>query len=125
MTTFSLVVRILVMGSYVHAQSKLFASKIIDLSQFLCTEKSECDLSKQILQSGTKLSKNISIAQTAETKDDFAFNLKAGLKQAKETNELLNRLFKNKYLTESEYQSLSSECSEIQTIISAILGVLD
>ena len=48
-----------------------FAIRIIKLYQYLCNEKKEFTLSKQLLRSGTSIGAMISEAEHAESKNDF------------------------------------------------------
>lgn len=48
-------------------KSKKFAVKIVNLYKYLCDEKKEYVLSKQILRSGTSIGANIAESECAET----------------------------------------------------------
>lgn len=52
-------------------KSFLFALRIVKLCKFLCDEKREFVLSKQLLRSGTSVGANIREAQNAQSKADF------------------------------------------------------
>ena len=52
-------------------KSKRFAIRIVKLYQFLCEEKKEYVLSKQILRSGTSIGANLAEAETASSRKDF------------------------------------------------------
>ena len=52
-------------------KNKAFALRIIKLYQFLCLEKKEYVLSKQILRSGTSIGANVKEAICGHSKADF------------------------------------------------------
>ena len=59
------------MDSSIRENSKLFAIRIVKLYRYLCSEKKEYVLSKQLLCSGTSIGANIVEAQAAVSKKDF------------------------------------------------------
>ena len=66
-------------------KSKLFAIRIIRLYQFLCGEKKEFVLSKQVLRSGTSIGANVRESVRGQSKPDFYSKLNIALKEADET----------------------------------------
>ena len=48
-----------------------FAVRIVKLYQYLCDEKKEYTLSKQILRSGTSIGANLAEAENAISRKDF------------------------------------------------------
>ncbi len=66
-------------------KSKMFAIRIIRLYQYLCNEKNEYVLSKQLLRSGTSIGANIKEAIRGQSKPDFASKMNIALKEASET----------------------------------------
>ena len=69
----------------VRRKSLLFARRIVMLCQYLCEEKREYVLSKQLLRSGTSIGANISEAQYASSRKDFLNKLYIALKESAET----------------------------------------
>ena len=59
------------MESTVRDKSKMFAIRIVKLYRYLCDEKKEWVLSKQLLRSGTSIGANIVEAQAAVSRKDF------------------------------------------------------
>ena len=55
----------------VFEKSKKFSLRIIKLYKYLCSEKKEFVLSKQILRSGTSIGANIAEAEYGISKKDF------------------------------------------------------
>ena len=52
-------------------KSKAFAVRIIKFYQYLCDEKKEFVLSKQLLRSGTSIGANARESKNAQSKADF------------------------------------------------------
>ena len=48
-----------------------FAIRVVNLYKFLCKDKKEYILSKQLLRSGTSIGANINEAQAGQSKNDF------------------------------------------------------
>ena len=62
-----------------------FAIRIINLYKYLCEEKKEFVLSKQLLRSGTSIGANIKEAIQGQSKKDFLSKMNISLKEASET----------------------------------------
>ena len=100
-------------------KSKAFAVRIIRMYQFLCEEKHEYILSKQILRSGTSIGANIREAKRAQSTADFKAKLFISLKEAEETEYWLELLVETDYITTEMYDSIYSDCEEIIKILVA------
>ena len=103
----------------VFVKSKQFAVRIINLYKYLCDEKKEYVLSKQILRSGTSIGANIAESEYAQSRKDFLSKLYIALKECAETIYWLDLLYETDYLSEKEYQSLKDDCEEIRKILSS------
>lgn len=57
-------------------KSKSFALRIIRLYRYLCSEKNEYILSKQLLRSGTSIGANVKEAIRGQSKADFYANMR-------------------------------------------------
>ena len=55
----------------VQIKSYAFAIKIVELYKYLCEEKKEYTLSKQVLRSGTSIGANIEEAIGGQSRKDF------------------------------------------------------
>ena len=97
-----------------------FAIRIVKLYQFLTTQKSEFVMSKQLLRCGTSIGANISEAQYAQSRADFLSKMKIALKEANETHYWLRLLYRTDYLSEVQFQSLSSDIEELLRLLTAI-----
>jgi len=96
-----------------------FAIRIIKLYKYLCNEKHEFVLSKQILKSGTSIGANIAEAEYAISRNDFISKLYIALKETSETLYWLKLLYKTEYLSKQQYESLFDSCEEIRKLLSS------
>lgn len=100
-------------------KSKRFAVRIVRLYQYLCEEKREFVLSKQILRSGTSIGANLAEAECAISKKDFLSKIYIALKECSETLYWLELLTETDYLSEQEFESLNADCDELRRMLSA------
>ena len=108
----------------VACKSKRFAIRTVKLYKYLCEEKKEYVLSKQLLRSGTSIGANIAESECAISKKDFLAKLYIAFKEASETLYWLDLLFETEYLTEQEYRSVRADCEEIRKMLSAATKTL-
>jgi four helix bundle protein len=101
-----------------------FAIRIVNLYKYLCGEKREFVMSKQILRSGTSIGANVSESKNAQTDPDYLTKMNIALKEADETQYWLEILFQSKYITETEYNSLNQDLREIIAILVSIVKKL-
>ena len=101
-------------------KSKLFAIRIVHLYQYLCSEKTEFVLSKQLLRSGTSIGANVSEAQRGQSKADFTAKMCIALKEANESDYWLKLLYRTDYLTEVQYQSIQKDMQELLGLLTSI-----
>ena len=111
-------------NNIVYEKSLNFAVRIVKVYQFLCSEKKEYTMSKQLLRSGTSIGANISEAGSAESRPDFIHKLAISQKEAYETRYWLILLHRTGYLTEKQFQSLISDCYDLIRLLSAIAVTL-
>ena len=107
------------MESSSRVKSKAFALRIVKLYQFLCNEKNEYVLSKQILRSGTSIGVNLSEAEFAVSKSDFRSKQFIALKECGETRYWLELLFESGYINEKLYKSFAADCQELIHMLAA------
>lgn len=100
-------------------KSKKFAVRTVNLYKYLCDEKKEFVLSKQILRSGTSIGANIAESECAISKKDFVNKIYIALKECAETIYWLDLLYETDYLSEKEYNSIKTECVEMRKMMSA------
>ena len=105
--------------SVVREKSLLFAVRIVKLYQFLCDEKKEYTLSRQILKSGTSIGANLAEARAAISRKDFLSKLYIALKECLETLYWLELLKETDFLTQEQYLSLYNDCEELRKMLSS------
>ena len=97
----------------IYKLSKAFALRIIKLYTYLCDEKKEFVISKQVYRSGTSIGANIAESIYAQSEADYINKLKISLKEASETKYWLELLYESEYINEALFHSLSNELSII------------
>ena len=104
----------------IRTKSMSFAKRIVYAYRYLCDEKKEYVLSKQLLRSGTSIGANIAEAQYGSSRKDFLNKLYISLKECAETLYWLELLYSCDYFSCSEYESLRSDCDELRKLLSSI-----
>jgi four helix bundle protein len=102
-------------------KSYSFSLRIIKLYKFLCENKKEFVMSKQILRSGTSIGANVNESQAAETKNDFIHKLGISAKEIRETEYWLKLLKDSEYIEENSFNSLIQDCGELRKIVNSII----
>ena len=102
-------------------KSFAFAVRVVKLYQYLCAEKKEFVLSKQLLRSGTSVGAMVREAEHAETKNDFKHKMGIAQKEINETIYWLELLKETDYLTQEQFESINTDAVEIIKLITAIL----
>lgn len=100
-------------------KSKKFAIRIVNLYRYLCDQKKEFVLSKQLLRSGTSIGANLAEADSAFSEKDFLAKVYIAFKECTETAYWLELLFDTSYLTEEQYKSISNDCEELKKMLSS------
>ena len=100
-------------------KSIVFAKRIIKLYKYLCDDKKEFVLSKQLLRSGTSIGANISEAECGISKKDFLAKMYIAFKECAETQYWLELLLDD-YITKNEYNSIKNDCDELMKMLTAI-----
>ncbi len=100
-------------------KSKRFAIRIVKLYRYLCEEKKEFVMSKQILRCGTSIGANLSESIAAISKKDFMAKVYIALKECSETLYWLELLKDTDYITEDMYRSMQGDCEEIRKMLSS------
>ena len=83
-------------------KSKAFALRVIRLYKYLCDEKKEYILSKQLMRSGTSIGANIAEAFYGQSEADFISKLSIAQKETGETMYWLELLHKSDFLKHNE-----------------------
>lgn len=98
-----------------------FAVRIVNLYKYLCDEKREFTLSKQLLRSGTSIGANAHEAHNGQSKKDFLAKMYVSFKEASETEYWLILLMRTDYLTKEQGESILNDCIEIKKILTSII----
>ena len=94
-----------------------FAVRIIKLYKYLCDEKKEFVLSKQVLRSGTSVGALLREAEHAESKADFVHKLAIAQKEINETIYWLELMCETEYILAKEFDSINLNAVEILKMI--------
>ena len=100
-------------------KSKAFAVRIVKLYRFLCDEKKESVLSRQLLRSGTSIGANLAESECAISRNDFLAKVYIALKETSETQYWLELLYKTDYLSQNQFESLAKDAEELRKMLSA------
>jgi four helix bundle protein len=100
-----------------------FSVRVVRLYKYLCKEKKEYVLSKQLLRSGTSIGANINEAQAGQSKNDFIAKMAIASKEARESKYWIDLLVKTDYLNASSEhtKSLKNEIEEIIKLLTSIV----
>jgi len=98
-----------------------FAVRVVKLYQFLCRERKEFVLSKQLLRSGTGIGANIEEALQAQSKRDYLSKVNIALKEANESLYWIRLLHAAELLDDKQKESIFNDCNEIISILVAIV----
>lgn len=95
----------------------MFAIRIVNMYKYLCENKKEYVMSKQLLRSGTSIGANVREAKRAQSTPDFYTKLTIALKEADETTYWLDLLHETGYLSQIEYDDVVKDCEELLRIL--------
>jgi len=109
------------MGNVVKDKSFAFAVQVVNLYRYLCDEKKEFVLSKQLLRSGTAIGALVREAEQAESKPDFVHKMAIALKEANETEYWILLLRETCYLNENEAESIINDNKELLKLLTSII----
>ena len=101
-----------------------FAVRIVRFYKYLCEEKKEYILSKQILRSGTSIGANVRESRNAQSRADFIRKLNIALKEADETDYWLELMEKSEIIKSNQIADLKSDLNEITAILVKSLKTL-
>jgi len=105
------------------AKSFDFSVRIVKLYKYLCREKKEYILYKQLLRCGTSIGANVNEAQAGQTKADFIAKISIASKEARESKYWIDLLIKTDYLNinDNYVQSLQKDIEEIIKLLTSIV----
>ncbi|MFN0138932.1 MAG: four helix bundle protein [Pyrinomonadaceae bacterium] len=99
--------------SILRDKSYAFAIRIVELNRFLCSNKKEYVLSKQLLRSGTAIGALIREAEFGQSRADFRNKMNIALKEANETHYWLSLLKDTNHIDQKGFESISQDCMEL------------
>ncbi len=108
------------MDNAIKVQSKAFAIRIVRLYRYLCDEKKEWILSKQLLRSGTSIGANVIEALAAISKKEFLSKMYISFKECCETEYWLELLHDTDFLSDDEFESINQDNMALKKILSSI-----
>ncbi|PZX20122.1 four helix bundle protein [Breznakibacter xylanolyticus] len=109
------------MENIVKNKSFAFAVRVVKLYKFLCEEKKEFVLSKQLLRSGTSVGAMVREAEHSESKADFIHKMAIAQKEINETLYWLELLKETEYITHQQFESINKDAIEIIKLITSII----
>lgn len=109
------------MGNVISDKSKAFAVRIVKLYQYLCADKKEFVLSKQLLRCGTSIGANVKEAIRGQSKPDFISKMSIALKEASETEYWLELLYETGFLDKKQFDSIYADNQELLKILTSIV----
>ena len=105
----------------VREKSFKFAVRVVNLYKVLVNERKEFVISKQILRSGTSVGANIREAMNAESNADFIHKFAIAQKECDESCYWLELLLETEFISETEFNSIYENASELLKIIRSII----
>ena len=107
-------------------KSFIFAVNIVKLYQYLCDNKKEYVLSKQLLRCGTSIGANVNEAQAAQSSNDFIAKISIASKEARECQYWINLLLETGFLSLSEERTsiVQREITEIVKLLTSIVKTM-
>ena len=102
-------------------KSKAFAVRIIKLYKYLCDDKKEFTLSKQLLRSGTSIGANVKEAIRGQSKPDFISKMSIALKEASETEYWIELLYETEYISRTQFKSIYADNQELIKLLMSIV----
>ena len=109
------------MANEILSKSYRFSVRIVKLCNYINDTKHESVLTRQLLRCGTSIGANVAESEHAQSRADFTSKLNIALKEAAETDYWLRLLHESDYLSDKEFQSVFSDCKEIERLLASIV----
>jgi len=107
--------------SVLKEKSFRFAIRIVNLYKYLCEDKKEYILSKQLLRSGTSVGAMVREAEFAESINDFIHKMCIAQKEINETIYWLELLKETEYISNKEFESINDDAVETIKLITSTI----
>ena len=108
--------------SVVYKKAFKFSIRIVKLYKYLCNEKKEYLIAKQLLRSGTSIAANIREGLEGQSKRDFISKLSISLKEAAETEYWLDLLLATEILNDKQLNSIAKDIEELIKMLTSIIN---
>jgi four helix bundle protein len=105
--------------SILREKSFRFAVRIVNLYKYLCEEKKEFVMSKQLLKCGTSVGAMVREAEHSESKADFVHKMAIAQKECNETIYWLELLNATEYISNKEFESINADAVELIKMITS------
>lgn len=102
-------------------KSLKFAVRIVHLYKYLCDNKKEFVMSKQLLRSGTAIGALYREAEHSESDADFIHKMAIAQKECNETLYWLELLKATDYISEKEYTNINNDAIQFIMLITSII----
>lgn len=102
-------------------KSYKFAVRCVNLYKYLCEEKHDYVIGKQLLRSGTSIGANVKEAIRGISKAEFRAKMSISLKEASESEFWIELLRDTEYITKEEAESLLNDCGELLRLLMSIV----
>ncbi|MBO4464954.1 MAG: four helix bundle protein [Prevotella sp.] len=103
------------------AKSYSFAVRCVKLYKYLCEEKHDYVIGKQLLRSGTSIGANVKEAIRGVSKADFKAKMSIALKESSESEFWIEILRDTDYITTQQANSLLTDCVELLRLLMTIV----
>ena len=103
------------------AKSYAFSIRCVNLYRFLCEERNDYTIGKQLLRSGTSIGANVKEAIRGYTKADFTAKMSIALKEASESEYWFEILRDTNYISAQQAESMLNDCTEVIKILISII----
>ena len=103
------------------AKSYAFAIRCVKLYKYLCEEKHDYVIGKQLLRSGTSIGANVKEAIRGYSKNEFSMKMGISLKEASEAEFWIELLRDTEYIEERHAKSMLDDCTELIKLLMAII----
>jgi four helix bundle protein len=110
-----------VINSKVYDKAYKFAIRMVKAYKYLCEDKKEFVLSKQLLRSGTSIGANIAEANGAISKAEFSAKMSIAYKECLETKYWLCLLKDTDYLSSESFDSVYADVEELSKMLFSIV----
>jgi four helix bundle protein len=97
----------------------MVAVRIVCLYKYLCEEKKEFVISKQLLRCGTSVGAMVREAEFAESISDFIHKMAIAQKKINETIYWIELLNVTEYISKKEFESLNIDATELIKMITS------